>query len=70
MFFKRKKTEAKPLCFHTWQVSDFSTEVSISLDTDEIYTLGCPKCGRVRNVDDYEYGVMLRKGFIKEAADE
>lgn len=72
MFFKRKKQEIKPLCFHEWHVADFGVTYEyngVSEDSCKYYVIGCVKCGSSRTLDELEFSIMKSAGFIKEASE-
>lgn len=60
MFWNKKEP-----CFHEWKVSDFYISYSFMADADNIYKIICTKCKKERTLNEYDYGQMEAKGFIK-----
>jgi hypothetical protein len=72
MFFKRKKSEPKPLCFHKWKVADFGVGYSyngIEEESYDYYDIGCVICGSSRRLDSFEYSRMVSAGILKEESE-
>lgn len=69
MFFRKKKEEEKELCFHEWQLADFSifdNYNGVDVDIEHKFEIGCHKCKRIRTVDSYEFNRMRELGLIKQ----
>ena len=67
MFKWMKKKQQESYCKHKWEVLDIRFAVRIHTgDTEILYIIGCEGCKRTRQLDEYEYSVMVRKGFLKE----
>nr|BDD45842.1 hypothetical protein 3 [Bacillaceae bacterium] len=68
MFFKKKSKPQKELCFHEWQLADYSEvdyHTGVDIDIECIYELGCNKCKQIKRVDVYKYNKLMELGLIK-----
>ncbi|GGP13454.1 hypothetical protein GCM10011346_33510 [Oceanobacillus neutriphilus] len=66
-FFKRKKAEDVPHCFHRYLLSDYENFYDACLDVSESYKLVCENCGDSRWVDEYTYDRLRELGIARES---
>ena len=63
-----RRRNQQSTCFHEWKLVDFHMvylNALTSVESNEVYTLGCNQCKTTRIVDEYTYKQLLDLGLVK-----
>lgn len=69
--FRRKKKENEPICIHSWHLIDTSRVWSyngIDADFIDYYEIGCIKCNKRKELNEFDYSHFKRTFNVKEVS--